>query len=216
MIFPQFVISWVVRPILASIALYILVFFVFDLGAVSATFYSIFGLVLFLINGLLFGILLVMWRLKSDVYSIVSYSLSIMKDCVVDVKQVNKTTTKENRKGVLRLLFLGITHVVTIPMVTTALGNKIPLIGFVIGGIMKRILRLVAGRITFDVEAVIEAESSGESPEAITNAYIRTIEKTMTGLDRFLSIILKVVRFPIVLVTAVTFSLLVTLLLIVT
>ena len=150
LIFPRFVITWILRPIIISLLLYIALFFAVDFSAVAVTFYTPFGLLLFLLNGIVYGVIFVMWKLKSDIYSIIEYSLGILKNSVTDLQHIGKTTVHNNKKETLGLLFLGITHIVTIPMVTTALSNKIPLVGGLISGIIKRKLRLVASTIKFD------------------------------------------------------------------
>lgn len=216
LVFPQFVISWMLRPILASLVLYFVGWYIFELSIVWSVIYGVFGLILYLINGLLFGIILVLWKLKTDMYSIVEFSLNIMKDSVSDLKHIGATTTKENRKETLSLLFLGITHIVTIPMVTTAICNKIPLIGGLLSWLVKRILRLIAGRIKFDYSPKIEGSSKeGSSLASVTNAYVKSIESTISGLDKLLTVILRVTQFPVVVITFFTLSLLGVLLLIV-
>lgn len=195
LVFPQFVLNWTIRPILISLFLYVLGFYLLDLNAVSIVLYGILGFVLFLLNGLFVGILLVLWRLKKDIYSIIEYSLTIMKDCVKDLKQVNLSSSKEKKKENLSLIFLGVTHIVTIPMVNTALSNKVPLIGGIVNGVIKKPLRLVASKISFESEERANGkEIVSEDPKAVVSSYIKTIDASIAGLDKVLTIVLRASR----------------------
>jgi hypothetical protein len=204
LIFPQFVLNWTLRPIIASLILYASVFFVIELTTTWLLIYAIFGFLLFMAEGVLIGMILVLWKLKTDIYSVLKYSLTIMKGCVLDIKHMNKTTTTENRKETLGLLFLGITHIVTIPMVTVALTNKVPLIGGLLNNIVKKILRLVAVRIKFNYTPNQTELVGNETRESVTNAYVRSIDHTITGLDKLLTIVLRLGQFPIAVFTVIT------------
>ena len=116
LVFPRYVFFWVLRPILISIGIFIIGFFLFDLVHIEYVIYGIIGLVLFLTSGILIGLLFFTWKMKKDIWGIVNYSLEIMKSSVQDLNQVNNQVTKENKKDVLGLLFKGIMHIVTIPL----------------------------------------------------------------------------------------------------
>lgn len=126
MVFPKYVINWVIRPILVAILIYIIGFFIFNLVHIEYVVYGIIGLLLFLAAGLLFGLLFLMWKMKLDMWGIINYSLEIMKSAVSDINQINSQINKENRKEVLGLLFKGIIHIVTIPMVSKIVADKVP------------------------------------------------------------------------------------------
>jgi len=208
LVFPQFVLNWVLRPITISFFIYLTIFYLFDLSPIMTIVYAVFGLILFLLNGTLFGVLLLLWKMKKDMFGVMKYSLNIMKECTVDLKHVSTITTKENKKETLGLLFLGITHIVTIPMVTEALGNKIPFIGGLFSKLFKKILRLASSRIKFNYDPNKNEIVEDKSPAVVTNTYIRSIDHTIEGLDKFLTTILRVGQFPISMVTLVTISLL--------
>ncbi len=216
LVFPQYVIKWVLIPILAVLLLYLLGFEVLILNDGWMLIYSIFGFLLFLINGVFFGLILVMRKFKADMYSVIEYSLIIMKDCITDLRQVHETTNGENRKDTLNLLFLGITHIVTIPMVTVAIRNKIPLIGGLISDLIKRALRLIASRMKFDYAVEKVGVNMEDNPERVTNTYINSIDQTMRKLNRLLTVILRIGQVPILILTLITLSFLGILLLIVT
>ncbi len=41
--------------------------------------------------------LLVLWKMKKDMFGVMKYSLNIMKECTVDLKHVSTITKKENK-----------------------------------------------------------------------------------------------------------------------
>ena len=57
LVFPEYVIAWVIRPILIAIGIFILGFFIFDLVNVEYLNYGVIGLFLFLATGILIGFL---------------------------------------------------------------------------------------------------------------------------------------------------------------
>tara|TARA_B110000037_G_C16968323_1_gene443958 strand:+ start:40 stop:807 length:768 start_codon:yes stop_codon:yes gene_type:complete len=207
-VFPQFALNWVLRPIAISFFIYIILFYLLNLSSIMTIVYGIFGLILFLLNGILFGMLLVLWKMKKDMFGVMKYSLNIMKECIVDLKHVSTITKKENKKETLGLLFLGITHIVTIPMVTQALGNKIPFLGGLFSKLFMKILRLASSRIKFNYDPNKNEIVEDKSPAVVTNTYTKSIDNAIEGLDKFLTTILRVGQFPISMVTLVTFSLL--------
>jgi hypothetical protein len=196
-VFPQFVVSWTIRPIILSLMTYVLLFYFIEFGAAWATVYLIFGLILFLLDGVLSGVVLVLWKLKKDMFEVVSFTLNIMKKAVQDLKTINGNMTKEDRKKNMKLLFFGIMHIVTIPTLSSALGNKIPLIGGLIKGVINRILRLIASTIKFSYDPTLDDDDTTD-PKEITNGYIRTIDATIKGLDKVLSVIMRVAQTPFI------------------
>ena len=108
LVFPEYVITWVIRPMLISGIIYLIGFKIFDLVHIEYLIYGIIGLFLFLGTGILVGLLLLTWRMKSDMLGIVNYTLEIMKTTVRDMNQINSQISKENRTEVFGLLFKGI------------------------------------------------------------------------------------------------------------
>ena len=105
---PTYIVSWVIRPILVALFLYLFGFYFLDLVHIEYVLYAIIGFVLFLVFGIAFGFLSLMFKMKKDIWEIVDYSLDILKLSVEDVSKINNTITEENKKDVLSLLFKGI------------------------------------------------------------------------------------------------------------
>lgn len=81
LIFPQYVINWGIRPILVSLLLYFLGFFIVDIeNGFEFIIYLLFGGALFLIGGFLFAIVFLVRRMKNDLGAIMEYSIEILKE----------------------------------------------------------------------------------------------------------------------------------------
>ncbi len=209
LIFPKYVINWVIRPVLISILLYVVGFFVFSLVHIEYLIYGIFGLVLFLASGILAGLLFLTWKMKSDMWGIINYSLDIMKSAVMDINQVNNQIDKENRKDILGLLFKGIIHIITIPMVSKIIADKVPFVGRIINWMVKRILRLVANTVKFDEQKLKQELEKKEDEPGALQVYSNSIDAATTGLEKVMNITFGVAQFPIKVVLGIVFLLLV-------
>lgn len=197
LVFPEYVVTWVIRPILISIGIFIIGFFVFDLVHIEYIIYGLIGFGLFLATGVLIGLLFLSWKMKSDMWGIVDYSLEIMKSAISDMNQVSNQMTKENRKDVLGLLFKGIIHIVTIPMMSKVIADKVPFVGGFVNRIVKRILILLSDKIKFEEENLKqELRKKGSEPNAL-QIYLSSISAVSTGLEKVLNFTFGVAQFPI-------------------
>lgn len=197
LIFPQYVINWGIRPILVSIVLFISGFYVLDLVHIEYVIYGIIGLLLFLALGILIGLFFLTWKMKSDMWGILNYSLEIMRSAVMDINLVNNQVNKENRKEVLGLLFNGIIHIVTIPMISKVIADKVPLIGILVNKVIKKILTLVSNKVTFDEENMPLELNKKETKSNIVNGYSNSISAAIRGLEKVENITFGIVQMPL-------------------
>lgn len=197
LVFPEYVITWVIRPILISIGIFIIGFFIFDLVHIEYIIYGVIGLILFLVNGILIGLLFLIWKMKSDIWGIVDYSLEIMKSAVNDMNQVNSQVTKENRKDVLGLLFKGIIHIVTIPMMSKVISEKIPFVGGIVNRIVKKVLILVSDKVKFDDENLKQELKKNEGESNAIQIYSSSISSVSKGLEKVMNFTFGVAQFPL-------------------
>lgn len=197
LVFPVYVLNWVLRPVLVSLGIFILGFFLFDLADIEYIIYGVFGSGLFLTTGILIGLLFLIQKMKTDLWGIIHYSLEIMKAAVSDLKQVNHQITKENRKQKLGLLFKGIIHIVTIPVVAKVIANKVPLIGGLINGIIERILIYISEKVKFDTKKLNqELKKNGTESDAI-QVYSSSISSASIGLEKVMNFTFNIVQLPI-------------------
>lgn len=209
LVFPRYVITWIIRPIVIAIGLFILGFFVLHLVHVEYILYGIIGLILFVVNGILIGLLFLIWKMKSDTWGIVEYSLEIMKSAVTDMNQVNSQVTAENRKDVLGLLFKGIIHLVTIPMMSKVIADKVPFIGGLVNKIVKKILVLVSDKVEFDDENLTEELQKKEDQPNVLQIYSSSITSVSKGLEKVMNFTFGVAQLPLKLVFGIVFLLLI-------
>ncbi|WP_405205364.1 hypothetical protein [Aquimarina sp. LLG6339-5] len=209
LVFPKYVINWVVRPVLISILIFIIGFFIFDLVHIEYVLYGIIGLILFLISGILIGLLFLIWKMKSDIWGILNYSLEIMKSAITDMVQVNNQVNEENRKDVLGLLFKGIIHIVTIPMISKVISDKVPLIGGIVNRIVKKILTLVSDKVKFDEEKLKKELNKKEGESNALKIYSNSISSATKGLEKIMNFTFGVAQFPLKIIFGIVFLLLI-------
>lgn len=197
LIFPKYVIKWVILPVSISFMAYIAGFFLFNLVHIEYVIYGIIGLILFLLLGIISGLFFLMWRMKSDMWGIISYSLEIMKSAVTDLNQVNNQIDNENRKEVLGLLFKGIIHIVTIPVLSKAISTKVPFVGGIVNSIIKKVLTVVSNKIKFDE---VKLKQELDKPENESNAlkiYTNSISSATAGLEKVMNFTFGIVKLPL-------------------
>lgn len=160
LVFPEYILTWTFQPLLLALAAYAIGFFVIDLVHVQYVLYAIIGLVLFLVVGMLLGLMMLTNRLKTDVLGIMDYSMGIMKAAAADIDTAKVNIPPEGRKDALRMLYKGIIHIVTLPMLTTAISAKIPIVGGLINRFVRKVIVALSDKITID-ESMLESHGSG-------------------------------------------------------
>ncbi|MBO0590997.1 hypothetical protein I2486_06205 [Cellulophaga sp. E16_2] len=209
LVFPKYIFNCLIRPILISILIFIVGFFIFDLVHIEYVIYGTVGLILFLITGILVGLLLLMWKMKSDMWGVVNYSLDIMKSAITDMIQVNNQVNEENRKDVLGLLFKGIIHIVTIPMISKVISDKVPFVGGIVKRIVKKILTLFSDKVKFDEEKLSQELNKKEGDSNALRIYLNSISSATTGLEKIMNFTFGVAQFPLKIVFGIILSILV-------
>ncbi len=192
---PQYIVSWVIRPVLFSLFLYFFGFYSLKLVHIEYIIYAVVGLILFFFTGILFGIILLLFKMKMDILKISNYSLEIMKLAIKDLSNTKSQITYENRGYVFSLLFKGILHIVTIPILTHAITDKIPLIGGFLGKIIRKVLIFISNKIDFK-EVEVSHISEEEGADTI-DAYIENINFGSESLEKLVSFSFRVVKLPV-------------------
>ncbi len=197
LVFPEYIITWMIGPLLLAIFLFVLGFFVLNLVHVEYVLYVTIGLVLFLIAGFSAGFLLLTKNMKKDIGAILDYSLSMTEAAVMDVNFVNKNASPEYKKDSFALLFKGIIHIVTIPMTTTVISEKLPLFSIFINKIIKKFFTLISDRVNFkDLPLnAVQTSAPQESSRAL-NLYSKSMSYTSLGMGKLMNLSFGLVRFP--------------------
>ncbi len=200
LVFPNYVFKWVLRPVFFAFVAYLLGFLLIDLVHVEYIIYALVGLGLFLLLGITFGLLFLTWKMKKDMWGIINYSLNIMNDAVIDLNEVGHQLTPENRKQVLGLLFKGIIHIVTIPMMSQAISENVPLVASPIKAFTKKVLTLVADKVIFsenDFEHQLRASEEMDNP---FDTYSKIISGASKGLEKVVDVTFGVAQFPMAII----------------
>ena len=150
-----------------------------------------------------------MWKMKSDMWGVVNYSLDIMKSAITDMIQVNNQVNEENRKDVLGLLFKGIIHIVTIPMISKVISDKVPFVGGIVKRIVKKILTLFSDKVKFDEEKLSQELNKKEGDSNALRIYLNSISSATTGLEKIMNFTFGVAQFPLKIVFGIILSILV-------
>lgn len=203
LVFPQYVITWIKTPILIAIVIFVIGFFLLDLVHIEYVIYALFGFILFLISGALVGLLFLIWKMKSDIFGIVNYSLDIMKSAISDLNKVNNQMTDDNKKDVLGLLFKGIVHIVTVPMISKVISDKVPFVGGVVNRVIKRILILVSDNLKFDEDNINYELNKAENEPSISQVYSNSITSVSNGLEKVMNFTFGIAQIPLKIVTAI-------------
>lgn len=196
LVFPLYVISWTVRPMIIAFVLYLAGFFLLDLVHVQYLLYLVFGLLLFLSTGLFAGIFYLTVKFKADILSIMRYSMDILQRVVKDVDALNTTTDATNRKEVLQLLFLGTMHLITIPVTSEVVGRKVPLIGGLVSGLVLKVLRGMTNLFRFDQINLANATASAGDEGKILPMYLAGLSKFQGAFDQLINLSIRVVQWP--------------------
>lgn len=202
LIFPIYVVSWTVRPVIIAFIFYIIGYFVIDLVHIQYLLYGILGLVFFLVTGLFAGLFYLTIRFRNDIRSIMNYSMDILKGIVKDVDALNTTTDATNRKEVLQLLFLGTMHLITIPVTGDVIGNRVPFIGGLVSGLVQRVLRALTNLFRFDQTDLANATKEAGGDGKILPMYLAGVTGFQGIVDKILGIAVRVVQVPIGLIFA--------------
>jgi hypothetical protein len=197
LVFPIYVVSWTVRPVIIAFVLYIVGYFVIDLVHVQYLLYAVLGLVFFLITGLFAGLLYLTIRFRNDIKSIMTYSMDILKGIIKDVDALNTTTDATNRKEVLQLLFLGTMHLITVPVTGDVIGNRIPFLGGLISRLVQRVLRTLTNLFRFDQTNLSNAATDAGGEGKVLPMYMASVTGFQGIVDKILGIAIRVVQVPI-------------------
>ncbi|WP_299683354.1 hypothetical protein [uncultured Tenacibaculum sp.] len=197
LLLPNYIVSWVIKPILVSLFIYFFGFYAFNLVHVEYLIYAIIGFGLFVVFGVAFGFLSLVFKMKNDIWEIVDYSLDILKLAIQDISKINNQITEENKKDVLSLVFKGIIHIVTIPLLSKSVTSKIPFIGGIASSLIKRVLTIVSNKLEFKEDNIEDfVESPLEDKQKLYTSYMKTIIATSNGLETFIGFVFRVLKIP--------------------
>lgn len=196
LVFPQYVLKWLIRPLGIALVIFFIGFFIFDVNGFENVIYGIFGSTLFLVGGILAGVIYVFWKMKEDIKGIVEYVLDVMKRAVEDVHAGTQKLKIGSKKDTLSLLFNGVMHVVAIPTVSQGIKSRIPFLGGFLGMIARKVLSAVARVVKVDDEDNTIGDKVEVNESRILEIYKSGIDKMNGGVERAVGVGYKIVRLP--------------------
>ncbi len=206
---PSYVIFSITRPIFVALLIYIFGFYFLKLVHVEYIIYAVVGLILFLIAGIFFGVLYLVFKMKNDISNIVDYSLDILTLSIQDLSNVTQHINAKNKEDVLSLLFKGIIHIVTIPLFSEVIASKTLFAGFFAKKIVKNTLTLISDKLTFDEIDDTKKEIEKNDNNSFLVSCVTTISNVSDGLEKFINFIFRIVKIPLFLIFGSVFILLV-------
>lgn len=181
-------------PVLISLTIFIVGFFVLDLHIIGSIIFGIFGFLLYAFIGVLFGIFRMLSRLKNDIRSVVSVALQTTQNILTDLNVANKHF-KKDVENPIGLVFEGTIASIITPVICSTF-DKIPLIGnFLIGGSDKVLNLIVANFKKYESKMKISTfldskstflEKKGENLDQFVNTFSGTIDSTIEKGFNFL------------------------------
>tara|TARA_B100001287_G_C22686402_1_gene533934 strand:+ start:6098 stop:6853 length:756 start_codon:yes stop_codon:yes gene_type:complete len=190
--FQNYVIKWTIRPLLISLIIFIVGFFILDLGVLGYLFYGIVGLILFFLSGFIAGLLFLIKKIKWDVQDIIDYSFEIMETALNDLGKIDK----EKTKNVLDLLFKGVIHIIAFPTVAKIISEEVPIIDKIINNIIYKILTSISNKVKFNNDNLSEETDKKVSSSKSTDRYLSSISFAKSGLEKIITLIFSIVKFP--------------------
>jgi len=150
-LFPKYVFLWGVRPIIGSLVIFIIVYLCINLDSFfESLVFIIFGLPLALICGVLFAGVFLIRKMKSDIGGIMEYTIEILKEAISDISELNQNMKATEKKESIKLLYLGIMHVVTIPSITSAIKKSHRIVGYPLSWLIRKIFVSLANAVTME------------------------------------------------------------------
>lgn len=191
-LFPKYALQWILLPFILAIGFFIAGFWIFTISAAGYLFYCTIGLFLFAVAGILAGLYYFSYRLQDDIDGIMNFSVQITQQGLGDIKKMGSHLTGEEKGKATKLLFLGVTQLVTVPSISAAVKKKIPFIGPIIAFIVARIMTSLSG----DVELTTKKKVKATNLDLAITENIEVEVKPSTS-SKVLSKALRIVRFPI-------------------
>lgn len=194
---PQFIMTWMLRPLGISLLIFLTGFFTLNLDRFEYLLYGGIGSLLIIITGLLLGLVVLTWKIRNQLWGVIDFTLGIMKSAIVDFHHVGTQVTAENRAAVFSLLFKGIVHIVSIPMLTKAFTQEIPLVGGLFARFIKKVLTIVADKADWSGKMTKEElQKDIDQPNAL-ELYVSSLTTVTNGLEKVLNVAFRIAQVPL-------------------
>lgn len=193
--FPMYALYWVIQPIIVALVLFVLGIFILEITNFEYFLYYVVCFLLFLILGVLIGIVYFLGRFRTDLSNITQYSFDLFSSIIKDVRNKNLGKDASQTKD-SAMLYSGVIHIVITPMLITALDNKYPVLNFFLSGIIARVLASTTKKIEFDESFQVDGEDDS-SKEQIRQHVEGAVQN---NTSKIINIVLRIIRLPLLFV----------------
>ena len=204
LLFPKYVLWWILQFIVAAFVLYLSGFWLLDLVIIEYLLYFVFGIILFIASGLLGGLVFLTYRIRSDIKAISMYAFDVMKRSIEDLAR--SRSLRKIDKNNMPLLYKGVIHIVIIPSLKSAIRNKLFIIGYFVAPVVTKLLTVLANRIKFEMPE--NTSEDLEDPSNFIQTYKKSINLSSKGVDILVNSVSLIVRIPLFVVFSFVFGLL--------
>jgi hypothetical protein len=196
--FPVYVTNWTLKPILYSFIAFLIGFTLIDLeNEFEYVIYTAAGFCLFLSVGGSFGLILLVRKLKLDIWRIIEYAIDLMKSVVSDIDKIKNQISPKSRRRIFTLVFKGIIHIIIIPFWAVAFTEGIPIIGRPIKWIVVQILSFISDQLKLEeISAAIEVDKSKNKKDFLT-LQSEIFSQESAQLKKALSFSLNIAQIPL-------------------
>jgi len=196
--FPIYVTNWTLKPTLYSFIAFLIGFLLIDLdNKFENIIYTIAGFCLFLSIGGTFGLILLVRKLKLDIWRIIEYTIDLLKSVIADIDKIKNQISPKSRRRVFTLVFKGIIHIIIIPFWAVAFTEGIPIIGRPIKWLVIQILSFISDQLKLEeIKAVVELNRSKNKKDFLTIQSETFLEES-AQLKKALSFSLNIAQIPL-------------------
>ena len=196
--FPQYIFAYTIRPILYSVGAFIIGYFLINLVHIEYVLYTLIGLPLFLGVGILLGVNFFVGKIKGDMFDVIKYSIEIFNNIKEDLKLSKANLSAERKRYQYNLLFQGVVHHITLPVITEVVADKIPIVGGFIKSLIYRVMSGITNIFAVDkpnTELKQELDKRGEA--SILEQESASFERLSAVLDKTILAVFAAARFPL-------------------
>jgi hypothetical protein len=209
--FPLFFARSISRPVSVLIVLDLLAILLSNSGYFKS--FLVFpGLVLAIINGVLLGLVLFVYRIRNDMTRVFSISSDLCVQVLRDIS-VAKAKLANRPDGLpgMSEIFHGVNTVVILPMLIRVLERKVPFLGGLAARVTERFFRVVDKRLTASFQASGRVAPTSQSPASMEQiaSWLQTTERMANAVkENIAKVVLavsRVVAFPFITLFSVSF-----------
>lgn len=208
--FPLYAGKSVVVPLLIYLVLTIILA-VLVTGFFSTVAAIIFVPVFSVLNALTTAALLFIFRLRSDITGAIGAGLSLTREVTQDVRNVQmKRESKTLSFPSFAETFQGVMRVVIVPAIITVIKNKVPLVGGIFSGLIRKLANLTTGRtikkLASEHPELLDKNPSEDKKEAWLVKRLETVSNIADGANKIVSQSIKWASWILILPASILFG----------